>query len=263
MMKIAAFAFAATVAVQASSMQVPVRTVSTTTVEGAEFTLSEIKEVKSVGAVYEFCEVCIELVVGEINYLLNYIANVGVIADCSDLCHGAIPKSKPEEQDVCTDLCDAVGLGAFIEAISKDGNDIDPIAPCVALDLCQYVPGGKAKVDSIAVTPAPAKLGDLIVADITYTILNETSTGDLIVNILTGSGEQVTGHQELMLPTQPGSYRLEARIQSGKDNNKSRPPINKAGTYEVQFQLCAGICGSPWEKAMTYVNATQKFTISA
>lgn len=227
-------------------------------VETTLIRLDDAKSVDNVGNSYQFCSVCVQLMMASLNYLLNYILNAGVITSCSELCQGAL--TKPLEQDVCEALCDGVGLAAFLKGI--EDAEPDPVAACEEIDLCQYVAGGEVKMHSYTASPNPAKLGTTVVLTAEFTVLNKTSTGEIRFQV-TPKGGQGIDADAVAMPTPPGNYRAECKVPTGSQG-KQQGPIPAPGPVDAAFFLCEGQCGDhKWKHAHTYAQAITNFTVTA
>lgn len=202
---------------------------------------------------FQFCGMCVQLMMGAINYLLNYILNAGVVSSCSELCDTAL-KGHPLEADACIALCDGAGLATFIEALEKVGPD--PIAACEEIDLCQYVKGGKVKIDSYTATPQQAKLGDTVVLLSQFTVINTTSTGEIRFQFTgPGGGHDADG---VALSTPPGNYEADCKLPTGGQKSAIPAP----GNFNTTFFFCEGQCGSHWHDAHVYAQASTHFTVA-
>lgn len=209
----------------------------------------------AVGNTFQFCPMCVSLMEGGLNYLLNYILNAGVLTSCNELCEGALKKSSNLEQDVCIALCDATGLAAFIKGMEK--SEPDPVAACEEIDLCEYVAGGAVKMHAFTATPASVTLGSPVVLTSEFTVTSRTSTGEIrfVVQPKDGAGNNADG---VALPTAPGNYKTTLTIPTGVKNS----PIQGAGLVDAAFYLCEGQCGDTiWNDAHTYASALTNFTV--
>jgi len=224
---------------------------------GVKTTLIKLDDNKAVGNSYEFCGVCVQLMMVSLNYLVNYILNAGVIGSCSELCTKAL--TKPLEQDVCEALCDATGLAAFIKGL--EDSDPDPVAACEELELCQYVAGGEVKMHSYTAAPDTVALGGEVVLMAEFTVVNETSTGEIRFSITPKGGSGVNA-DNVAMPTPPGNYRAECKVPTGA-NKQGQGVILEPGTVDSAFFLCEGQCGdTKWKHSHTYVKAVTNFTVT-
>jgi len=206
---------------------------------------------------FSLCNVCTQFMGQGISQLLNVILNVGVVGGCGSLCGKAFP-SAATEQKVCNLLCDGVGIYAFIKLLNTYGKDIDTIYFCELLHTCPVVDGGKAKLDSLVVTPASGKQGTTFEIDAAFTILNATGTGELVMDIIPprdmpfGDGELYTGFKA-------GQYGIKMNLQAEPAEEESFEP----GVYKVQFALCEGQCGAPFPHTALLTSGMANFTITA
>jgi hypothetical protein len=93
-----------------------------------------------------------------LNYLLNYIVNIGVVGSCSEIC-GFVQKKTNSKTigTVCNILCDVVGIEEFVKIVKNA--DLDPIYYCELLKVCQVNDNGDAKIQSFSIVPSSGPQG--------------------------------------------------------------------------------------------------------
>jgi hypothetical protein len=251
------------VALAATAATADTRVLKHTTAQGFEIEVIRLADTPSKAiapkADYALCNVCVQFMMATLNYLANYILNAGVIGGCDELCELGL-KGKPAlEQDVCIALCDAAGLGTFIEALEKE--DPDPIPVCETIELCEYVPGGNVKMYNFAASPSTVPLGSETVLTAEFTVVNRTSTGEIRFQI-TPKGGSGTDADGVALPTPPGNYRANCKVPTGPGQNGQQGPVSAPGVVDAGFFLCEGQCGdTKWKHSHTYASATTNFTV--
>merc|ERR1712072_777070 len=104
-----------------------------------------------------------------------------------ELCTKAFPNSSTEA-NVCNLLCDAAGVYTFIKLLNKISGKIDTIYFCEELKLCPVHDGGAVQIDSISVDPPTGPQGTKFAIELTFTVLNQTGTGEIVVDILPPDG---------------------------------------------------------------------------
>lgn len=206
---------------------------------------------------FSFCNMCNSFMGQGINQLLNAVLNLGVVGGCGQLCQTAFPNNKTEA-GICNLLCDGVGIYAFIHLLDKFGKDIDTIYFCEMLHACPVHDGGKAKVDRITVNPPSGPQGTTFEIDIFFTVFNETSTGEMVIDIQPPKGDMPFGDGELDTGFQPGQYALKFSLQT----QPSEQEAFESGVYNFQFTLCDGECGAPYPHTATLASLPGNFTIT-
>lgn len=95
--------------------------------------LSPPPKSKDVGL--DLCPWCIDEAVSVINVILNVILDEGILETCADICGAVANKTGSViAGDICSAVCDGLGVDEFIHVIIKD--DLDPIWYCQIARFC-------------------------------------------------------------------------------------------------------------------------------
>merc|ERR1712232_83503 len=199
----------------------------------------------------EWCNVCVSFMDQAIGELLNIIANGGVIGGCGDLC-GQLPNQV--EATVCDLLCDYVGIEAFIKLIQVDP---DPIYICEELDACPSSDSARARGLSFTANPKSAAVGATIELTFAFQILNQTGTGQVLIQITPPGGMSMSGG-ELIVGLKPGSYAVRMQLSTQPSQQQNFP----AGQYQCQGFVCEGTCGSSHPHSYTMATLNTTFTLT-
>ena len=202
------------------------------------------------------CGTCDTFVSNGMNQLLNTMQHGVVIDSCSGLCSKAFPTQK-KEQDECDLVCDAVGEMAFVKLVQKYADDWDPIYFCELAKLCPVHEGGYAQLNSLTVQPMSGKQGTTFEIDATFTVLNQTSTGELVIQIRPPHGSPF-GTSMLNEGFASGEYS----VQFSLDTHPSEHETFDAGNYVVELIGCNGKCGSKWPYSLQLFEGSSNFTIT-
>lgn len=161
-----------------------------------------------------FCGACIDFADQALNFLLNYVLNVGVVGGCAEICAYAekITGNKLVGA-VCNALCDLVGIEEFIKVIEEA--DLDPIWYCELLHACEIFDQGDANITSFTVNPQRGPQGDFIITADWFT-KNGTGTGEIYLGIKTVDGVPVET-SFLQEPQKPGKYTLQIKLNATPD----------------------------------------------
>jgi len=202
----------------------------------------------------DLCPTCVSFMDNAIQQLIEIIANGGIIGTCGDLC-GQL--SNQIESVVCDLLCDYVGITALIDAIDEE--DPSPIYICQLVDLCNYTDSGQALITSTFVNPKKVRQGDTVTMGFQYSVINQTSVGGLVVNIIPPDNSFPFGDDEFTEGQAPGKYQISWQLQLTPSENEDFGP----GLYVVQFAVCAGDCTTSHPHSGIYTQAADNFTITA
>ena len=199
----------------------------------------------------DFCKPCIEFMDEALNELIQIIANGGVIGSCDALC-SLLPNSV--EAGVCNILCDIVGIEEFIKLLNIV--DPDPIFICEELGSCPHRVGSVV-IDTTTVQPKIGGLGTTFTFTLDFTVLNETGTGELYIEVdPPGYGEPLSDG-ELIESLTPGPYSVSFQVKAQQSEDEPW----SAGQYSAFFAVCEGSCFSPHKWAFQYANSTVDFTL--
>lgn len=191
---------------------------------------------------FPLCSKCVQVMVAGINLILAEIEKAES-PKCTDLCSFA-PAGGLEFQ-LCSELCELVGVGVFMEAVKLSGG-ADFIAPCDALRVCKSADCPSANPTCVrlgepTVSPASAAAGTAFQVALPLNV----SAGDdgigasqLVTTICptTQSAKDCakSGQDALLTPgLVSGAYPLGLTIDS-----TDSPP----GDYVVTLRLCEGTC---------------------
>lgn len=206
---------------------------------------------------FSFCGVCNNFISNGIKQLLNVILQSGIIGGCSELCTKAFPTQKTEE-NICNMLCDAVGVYSFINLIQRYSGDLDSIYFCELVKACPVHDGGSARLDKITVSPSIGPIGTTFNIDATFTVFNETSTGELVISVKPPKSDPF-GDGILDTGFTPGQYSIKFSIQTQPSEQESF----ENGNYIVELFGCDGECGSKLPHSATLFNGLTNFTITS
>ena len=206
---------------------------------------------------FSFCGVCNNFISNSIKQLINVILQSGVIGGCDELCTKAFPNQKTEE-NVCNMLCDAVGVYTFINLIQRYSGDLDPIYFCELVHACPVHDGGIAHLDKLTITPPSGPIGTTFEIDVTFTVFNQTSTGEIVISVKPPKSDPF-GDGVLDTGFTPGQYSLKFSL----DTHPSEEEAFENGNYDVKIFGCDGECGSTLPHSATLFNGLSNFTISA
>eukprot|EP01113_Clastostelium_recurvatum_P017387 TRINITY_DN203_c0_g1_i2.p1 TRINITY_DN203_c0_g1~~TRINITY_DN203_c0_g1_i2.p1 ORF type:complete len:240 (-),score=61.76 TRINITY_DN203_c0_g1_i2:76-795(-) len=198
------------------------------------------------------CPACVTLFDDSLDILLNAILNGGVIGGCSELCGHINDKS---EALTCDVLCSFVGIKEFVKII--ESTDPDPIYICQVMKVCPAVNGGKVNITSATVSPASGPQGSEFAITMQYTVLNQTSTGLLMVEIKPTNGEPIDD-AVLSEGLAPGKYDITFRLKTTPTEDEPFLP----GLYNVEVAVCAGDCSTKHPYGGIYATASTSFNIT-
>ena len=102
----------------------------------------------------------------------------GVDVPCSTLCN--VFSNDPAAEDMCTFLCDGVGIAAFADFFIKA--ELDPIYACELLNQCKVNDNGDAKITQFDITPNIQPQGMFYIL-LEYVSKNGTGTGEISIDI--------------------------------------------------------------------------------
>lgn len=205
----------------------------------------------------DLCHPCVDLINNGIEQFLNVILKGGVVGSCNELCTKAFPDNENEEK-VCNMLCDAVGVYAFIDLVKKYSGYLDSIYFCESLKMCPVHEGGVAKLDNITVTPASGPVGTTFEIQVLFTVLNQTSTGELSLSV-TPPHSNTFGDSMVDSGFAPGQYGVRFNLKASPTEEE---PF-EAGSYKVTLLGCDGECGSKLPHTATLFEGEANFTITA
>jgi hypothetical protein len=187
-----------------------------------------------------------------LNELIQIILNGGVLGSCDALC-SLLPNSI--EGVVCNLLCDIVGIDEFIKILQAA--DPDPIFICEELGTCPHRIGA-VEIDNTLVQPKVGSLGTTFTFTLDFTVLNETGTGELYIQVdpTNGYGDPLSDGQ-LIQSLVPGDYSVQFSVKA--EQTEEDPWA--AGQYGAFFAVCEGSCFSTHKWAFQYANSTVNFTL--
>ena len=203
------------------------------------------------------CGTCNNFISNGINQLLNAILKGGIAGGCSEICSKAFPTQK-SEQGVCNMICDAAGVYAFVQLVQKYSGDLDPIYFCELAKVCPIHDGGNARLESITVQPESGPPGTTFNIDVSFTVFNQTSTGELEV-LIVPPNSKTFGTSQLDEGFAPGKYSVKFSLQTHPTEEE---PF-ELGNYLVNFAACDGECGSKLPHSALLFEASCNFTITS
>lgn len=219
--------------------------------------------VKTKSQAISFCGACIDFADQALNFLLNYILQVGVVGSCAEICAYAEKTTGSKLVGVvCDALCDVAGIEEFIKIIEKA--DLDPIYYCELVHACEIFDQGDANITSFRVTPNRGPQGTFVITADWFS-KNGTGTGEIYIGIRTVDGVPVED-SFLMEPQKPGKYTTEIKLNA-VPNPECDPSQEEcenwlAGNYKVEIAICNGECGSAHPHSKIYDQAITNFTIT-
>lgn len=203
------------------------------------------------------CSPCVSFFSQETNNLLNVILQGGVIGGCSDLCghlNGSVV------QTVCNLLCDVVGIEGFIHLLQNI--EFDFIYPCQLLHVCPVndcTAATCAKFTGAQVQPPKGPQGSTFNIEASFSILNATGTGEIVVGIVDPSGAAIG--DAVLVPDgfQVGDASVKFQLQAQPSEDEPFAP----GTYQVELILQEGQYGSDkYPHTRTLASTTTTFVIT-
>jgi len=203
------------------------------------------------------CLGCNSFINAGINQLLNTILQSGIVGGCSELCAKAFPTQK-SEQNVCNLVCDSVGVMTFMKLVKQFQSDLDSIYFCQLAHLCPVREGGLARIDSISVSPQVGHQGSTFEIDVLFSVLNQTSTGELQIEITPPHSTPImdgTINEGFI----PGQYSVKFQL----DTHPTEQESFESGLYQVLFTACEGECGSKFPHTSLLFTTLTNFTIQS
>jgi len=187
-----------------------------------------------------------------IDELIQIIANVGIVGGCAAVC-GLLPN--PVEQVICNLACDVLGIEEFVKLI--EAADPDPIYICKQLKACPINDNGKVVIDSFNVTPAAGRVHSVFTFTATFTVINTTGTGEILLEVKPPNAPPF-GEGELLESKTPGKYGFKASFRAEPSEEEPFIP----GTYNCIFAVCENECGSKHPHSKIYDEAKTIFKIT-
>lgn len=201
------------------------------------------------------CEPCVSFIGNGINQILNTILKGGIVGGCNELCSKSFP-DKPHEEQMCNLLCDTVGVYSFIHIVQKYSGYLDPIYFCETLHVCPVHDGGKVNLNGLTITPSSGKVGATFQIEALITVLNQTSTGEIVITVTPPSGEPF-GDSILDTGFTEGNYDIKFSLKTDPTEQEAFTP----GEYQVVITGCDGVCGSKLPHTYTLFEGKTNFTI--
>ncbi|KNC50600.1 countin-1 [Thecamonas trahens ATCC 50062] len=181
------------------------------------------------------CELCVEFLSQAENELLQAILQLGIVDSCGDLC-GLLPSRL--EGTVCDLLCDYIGVTEFVKIIQE--HSPDPIYACQLLKQCSINDNAKANMIDFVVAPKVGQQGTTFTFGATFNVTNgPTGAGELALGVQPPQGMPFgDGAVNDGIPNGEHTVTFSLKAQPNEQEPFS------AGTYEVEFAVCNGICGA-------------------
>jgi len=204
------------------------------------------------------CGDCIQVTVGIINALLNFLLNGEIGGDCAEEC-GLLKEY--DEYLLCDAVCEAVGIGALIEMLehASETGEIDPIFLCTEVDMCAYNKDAAAAISGFSYVPNKAKVGSTIVGEALINVTNTVATGQLCIIFMENvKGATSFGDCQVVEDMKEEVYRLQYKV----DTTPSEGENWSAGPYEGWVELCEGMCHGAYYTSKTLATATTNFTLT-
>jgi hypothetical protein len=217
--------------------------------------LSKLFKAKALQGSETECKICIDFMNEAVQYLIEIIANGGVIGGCQALCNAALKNHSEILSVVCDLLCTVVGIDEFEKLLSDA--DPDPVWLCEEVKACDYDDSDSANVTSLSVQPESGRTGTKFDFDISYELITWNGIGSVGV-VVFGPGAVADGGGLLYYP-QPGSYSGQFQLDTRPDQYNSWAP----GSYEFQIAVCEGDCGCTHDHNKVVATSALNFTITA
>jgi len=198
----------------------------------------------------DFCPVCVTFMGQSLTELINIIANIGVVASCTQLCNYL---QSEMEIVVCDTLCSGVGITIFVELIKAMEPSPDPIYICKEMDACSSSLYASVKITKFDVDPTSGLKGTKFALDGLYSVLNSTGTGQINLYLQEKGGNQTNIYSQLIEDLAVGFYDLKNTVVTDQFST---------GKYSVTFEICEGTCGSTWPGTKTLASTFTNFTIT-
>ena len=210
---------------------------------------SESKKVERFNA----CDTCIEFAGSGMTLILEAILMYGIDVPCNTFCN--VFQNDPAAENLCTVLCDGVGIAAFADFFIKA--DLDPIYACELLNECKVNDNGDAKITKFDILPNAQPQG-IFYVDLEYVSKNGTGTGEIVINIetlddmpfafYTIKEYQPAGEYETLIVSTlkiillKGTFNTKIQIKAEEDPSTCDPRLEQCeswmpGLYKVS--LCA------------------------
>uniref|UniRef100_A0A6B2LHD7 Saposin B-type domain-containing protein n=1 Tax=Arcella intermedia TaxID=1963864 RepID=A0A6B2LHD7_9EUKA len=200
----------------------------------------------------EGCSLCVSFMDQAIGQLLDIIANGGVIGGCSELCSNF----SDFESQICNLVCDAVGIEAFITLV--EDADPDPIWICEETEICPINDYAAGTFKGASVTPVKGSQGTTFTISATFTLLNTTGTGEVVIEVVPPDGSDPLDFGGLLISQPAGTYTERASFEADPDDNDPFAP----GVYKVGIYVCEGSCGSTHTHSFIIAQGSTSFTIT-
>jgi hypothetical protein len=200
------------------------------------------------------CKICIDFMNEAVQYLIEIIANGGVIGGCQGLCNAALGNRSEILAVVCDLLCTVVGIEEFEKLLSDA--DPDPVWLCEEVKACDYNDNDAANITGLSVQPQQGRTGTKFDFMISYDLTTWTGIGSVGV-VVFGPGAVADGGGLLMYPN-PGSYSGSFSLDTKPDQYNTWSP----GSYEFQVAVCEGDCGCIHDHNKVLTMQSLNFTIT-
>ena len=209
---------------------------------------------------YPLCTSCVEFASKSINYLLNAILNDGVMATCGQLCSFA---PGPLEQQVCTMVCDVVGIAGFVKAVNsadldviylceqlnKGGVTVCPVKHCPEETPECVVPG------ELTLKPKRPKVDASVVATLPIHTVEPVGTSMVLVELCkdaeTDPAKKCASQAVTRVGWPVGDYDASLKVQTAG--------LTAGAAYTLSVEVCDGTCGS--KHGHSFGKKEAKFTL--
>ncbi|CAF4863492.1 unnamed protein product [Rotaria sp. Silwood1] len=211
----------------------------------------------------DWCPECVDTFSNLIYFVLDGIIEEGIINTCDDICDYVTEKSgSPILTIICSVGCDIIGINEFIK-LAKEV-DLDPIYFCESLKLCPINDNGDAKFKSFVILPPHGPVYSTFIIDFVYESINGTGTGQLVINIQTVDGIELST-TFLIEALKPGRYAERIAVDASPDPDCD-PSTEQCeewfpGVYNVTVMICNGECGSHHPHSQLYDMVNGSFRI--
>ncbi|EGG20752.1 countin-like protein [Cavenderia fasciculata] len=181
----------------------------------------------------DICLPCVDFFNSYLPTIIKIVTDYGVIESCSKIC-GYL--NSTVEADVCTGLCDLVGVNEFWKIFLLD--DINPIYACQMVTACVTPKSPAANFDSVTMTPTVGVPGDTFTISLNFTVVNATGVGQFSYIVYYVATQSKYMYSLTFDSYPPGSYNQNFTFST--KNNATFP----LGDYPVALMMCSAECGT-------------------
>eukprot|EP01116_Phalansterium_solitarium_P004878 TRINITY_DN1607_c0_g1_i1.p1 TRINITY_DN1607_c0_g1~~TRINITY_DN1607_c0_g1_i1.p1 ORF type:complete len:258 (-),score=99.52 TRINITY_DN1607_c0_g1_i1:4-777(-) len=182
------------------------------------------------------CPTCINFMLDALETLWDAIGNVGILGGCEKVC-GYLPKES--EWVACTAICMYAGIDELARVLNT--TDPDPVYVCEEINICPVSDTAAAKITDVVVDPTTAPMGTTFYVNMSFSIVNATGTGLVMLWAVPPETPFEDGLSEYayLIETPPGDYKVAFNLPT------SEKGVDWLyGVYNCSVYLCEGYCNS-------------------